>query len=176
MVEKCFSAGHSLYPILRLVVPEIDNARGTYNLKQKGIGALYLDIMNLPPGSTMFERIKNWRDPSRGKGPGSGGSVGEFTEIVEEMLETRVDDSPTKMTVGEVNATLDELVQAPDYAERKRIFSKIIKSFNATEQKWLLRIIIRDMKMGIRHQALLKSLHPTTKDVASICLLGKDTV
>ena len=55
---------------------------------------------------------------------------------------------------------LDQLAACPDTPARMKLFrEKVFTSFSAIEQKWLVRIILRDMKLGLRHESVLKWVH-----------------
>jgi DNA ligase 4 len=75
------------------------------------------------------------------------------------VLKSRVNDQWSNKTIGETNDLLDRLVQASDADERDAIFrSHIFNNYSALEQKWLMRVIIGDMKLGVKHDGFLKYL------------------
>jgi DNA ligase-4 len=53
--------------------------------------------------------------------------------------------------LSEVNGYLDDLVKSFDNTAKKVIISKLLKQTSYSEQKWLIRIILKDMKLGIGH-------------------------
>jgi DNA ligase-4 len=42
----------------------------------------------------------------------------------------------------------------------KVVITKMVKEFTASENKWLNRIILKDLKIGFKHERLLKAFHP----------------
>jgi hypothetical protein len=112
--------------------------------------------------------------------------VGEFTEILEDILSTRLEKKETKYTVGMVNDLLNRITRS-DGLERQKVFAEIFKEFSAREQKWIARIIIGDvmaawrkdpqlhgnnifqMKMGVKHESFLKYLHENANEYFSHC-------
>ena len=142
----------SVYPILRLVVPSIDQARGTYGLKQKSIGSMYIKLLLLQKTHPDASRIANWKDPTRQGSSGRVGSavVGEFADVLMEVLGSRVSSSPSSLTIGDVNGLLDRLARAPGNDAQAKVFEEEIFRLSALEQKWLVRIILKDMKIGAR--------------------------
>jgi DNA ligase-4 len=194
--------GHSPYPIVRLIVPEVDTGRPVYNCKQKSIASFYIKMLQFAKSAPDAERLKNWRDPSRGgmnsansrqaagaksaygarlgkMGRATAGvassnplaSSGEFADVLYDVLRLRVrsDNDPSDQTVGDVNELLNRLANASNDQERLRVFEVFKKSFCATEQKWLVRIIIRDLKIGVRHEGLLKEFHPKALECYCAC-------
>lgn len=72
---------------------------------------------------------------------------GDLPSVIEEVLSQRIqiDEEAAPPTVGDVNALLDVLAASKDKAG---IFqSKILNRFTASEQKWLVRIILGEMKV-----------------------------
>lgn len=73
--------------------------------------------------------------------------------------------SATKhIPIGDVNRLLDDLADAPD---KKVIIQRVISSFTAREQKWLMRIIFNDLKVSVCHPILAsceKKSSSCTKD------------
>jgi DNA ligase-4 len=55
---------------------------------------------------------------------------------------------------------LDDLCKATDNQAKKIILSKVFNSSTLLEHKWLLRIILKDLKIGIGHETILKNYHP----------------
>ena len=57
-----------------------------------------------------------------------------------------------------MNELLDKVQSNPGKTERVKIFMQINQDFSAKEQMWLARMILGDMKMGVKHESLLKHL------------------
>jgi hypothetical protein len=76
--------------------------------------------------------------------------VGEFTDILLDVLSKRVSPQWSHLSLGDVNSLLDRLVASPDNEARKAIFRKEVFVLHPHEQRWIVRIIIRDMKLGIK--------------------------
>jgi hypothetical protein len=49
--------------------------------------------------------------------------------------------------------------------EKKKIYMTVLTTFSAREQFWLARVILKDMKMGVRHESMLKLYHPKATDI-----------
>lgn len=56
---------HSLYPIIRLLLPQLDKERQTYGLKEKKIGVFYIKALTLSPNGEDAKRILNWKKPQK---------------------------------------------------------------------------------------------------------------
>lgn len=69
------------------------------------------------------------------------------------------------MTINEVNDFLDELYLAPETSEKSKCLTKLIKNSSLLEQKWITQIMLKDMKIGVGHEVVLKLFHPKSLDV-----------
>jgi hypothetical protein len=150
--------GQSIFPLLRLVLPLNDTYRGKYNLKQASIAKTYVTALHLDKHTSQdAQRLLFWKDPSKVHGVDSSKIIsGDFGTILEDVLKSRVQSESCKATIGEVNAILDELTVASGEKEKTAIIrDKILKNFNANEQKWIVRIIFQDLKIGLKHENVL---------------------
>jgi DNA ligase-4 len=86
------------------------------------------------------------------------------------------------ITVDQVNSFLDELSQAARSTEGKQsaaqlqsvVFVKLIDRINANGHKWLCKIILKDLKLGLSEKTVFKSLHPEAEELFNRCCdLGK---
>ncbi len=66
----------------------------------------------------------------------------------------------SEMTIAQVNEYLDRLATAVDKPARKQVLKQLLHATTALMQKWLVRIILKDMKMGSGEKLFLKFLHP----------------
>jgi DNA ligase-4 len=53
--------------------------------------------------------------------------------------------------------------------EMKRSLQKLLRSTSALEQKWLIRIIMRDLKIGLSETSVLGVYHPDAVDLFTVC-------
>ncbi len=64
------------------------------------------------------------------------------------------------MTVARLNELLNQIVQANQINEQIEVFIKFFEVSNAEEVKWITRIILKDLKLGIKIESVLNSFHP----------------
>ena len=60
---------------------------------------------------------------------------------------------------------LDDLAKAFDTAQKKSVVTKLLNSTSLNEQKWIVRIILKDLKIGISHEAILRRYHSDAVDL-----------
>uniref|UniRef100_M4B6V2 DNA ligase n=1 Tax=Hyaloperonospora arabidopsidis (strain Emoy2) TaxID=559515 RepID=M4B6V2_HYAAE len=162
-----------LHPLIRLILPQLDRER-TYLLKEKKIAKLYIQVLGLAPISKDAQKLEHFNDPKIADSK----SVGDFAAVLYEVVLYRSGASKLKPkhTIQDVNELLDTLVQADSNAARKNVFMKLATEYAAEEQKWIIRIVLKDLKIGLRHERVLKFIHPDamemynhTNDLHKVC-------
>ncbi len=178
-----FIEPESLYPVLRLLLPDMDNSRNTY-VKEKFIATMYTDALGLVKGQDAYEKLFNFTNPQNNR-------LADLSVAVEEVLKERIICDPSKATVGKINDMLDKLCQlrksqtksnhdwrqssstgvandaAPKKPKRKVnelranwMRSMFREGLSPLEHKWLVRIMLKKMEMGIGWRTILKWYHP----------------
>ena len=151
--------GHSLYPILRLVLPTADEQeRGTYNLRQMKIADAYIKALPLGDRSEEAGALKSKPVSQYDTGATLSLNKGNFGSTLEQILSKRVSIRKSDWTVGMVNTFLDTLVKSDDKISliRDEVFTKL----SPTEQKWIIRIILKDIGtyLGFKESYIFSNL------------------
>ena len=60
------SSGGNLYPVARLLLPQLDRDRGVYGIKETMLAKLFVDMLKLGRNSPDALRLKNYRAPTSG--------------------------------------------------------------------------------------------------------------
>lgn len=113
LLSKFFSAykAENYFPLIRLLLPQLDKDRQTYGLKETMLGKYYVEILNIAPTSEDATRLLNWRKPARtAQGNMEGG---DFGTAVYQSLQNRCIEKGTA-TIGEINDFLDKLNAVTD--------------------------------------------------------------
>lgn len=166
--------GGDIYPLLRLILPQLDRER-TYSVKERKIAKIYIDVLGMASGSNDAQKLEHFNDPTIVQSK----SVGDFAAVLYDVLAYRslAGTKKHQHTVGVVNELLDQLVNAEDNSARKRVFMRLATEFPANEQKWIVRILLKDLKIGLRHERVLSFIHPDaiemhnhTNDLRKVCV------
>jgi DNA ligase 4 len=72
------------------------------------------------------------------------------------------------MSIGEVNSTLDQLSQTGSEDQQTSIFKRFYRRMNPEELTWLIRIILRQMKIGATEKTILDIWHPDAETLFNI--------
>ena len=152
----------SIFPMIRLLLPLNDPDRPRYNLKQTNVANTYIRALNLNKMSGDAQSLLHWKDPSKVTGPKTSEIIsGDFGTILERVLRNRSQSHSSDVTIGEVNLILNDLALAVGQdAKAAVIRDRIRPSFSASEQKWLMRIVFQDLKIGLGYEAVLSALSP----------------
>jgi DNA ligase-4 len=150
--------GQSVFPLVRLLLPPYDTARGGYGLKQATVAKTYVGALQLNHDSEAAQRLIHWKKQSK---------RGDFCSILEEVLLPRAGRTqPSAASLGHINALLDSLTEA--YGETGKvafISEHVLNKFNPREQKWLMRIIFQDLKLGLKLESVLGALSPWASQI-----------
>ena len=150
----------SVFPLLRLILPLNDSTRKKYGLKQAAVASTYIDALHLNPASADAQRLKFWKNPSKLSTDLAKKTSGELGEVLQDVLRTRVSVEHSTATLREVNDILDELAATTGDKQTAIIRKKILNLFSPLEQKWLMRIVFQDMKIGLKYENVLSKLNP----------------
>ncbi|KAJ8102650.1 ATP dependent DNA ligase domain-containing protein [Lipomyces tetrasporus] len=155
--------GNDIYPCFRLVLPYKDKERQMYGLKEKAIARLLIKILGISPDSEDATSLINYKLPGQYKG------AGDFAERCFEVMRQReIRSEYGSMTIDEVNELLDDLSKHSKSDDQLPILSKFYQSLNADEMKWLIRVILRQMHIGVSERTLFSAWHPNANELFNI--------
>ncbi|KOS20956.1 DNA ligase 4 [Escovopsis weberi] len=149
--------GSDFYPALRLVLPDKDRDRGVYGLKESSIGKLLVKLMKFDKNSEDGYNLVHWKLPGSTMTHHAGDFAGRCFEVLSKRpMRIAAGD----MTIAEVNEQLDDLAASSGETENLRIFETFYSRMNAEELMWLIRIILKQMKIGATERTFLYLWHP----------------
>ena len=157
--------GDDIYPAFRLIIPEKDRERPMYGLKETTIAKLLIRVMKINKASEDGHNLLNWKHPGQTAASRMAGDfAGRCYEVISKRpMLTDVGD----MTITEVNDLLDRLATA-DHEGQAKIFAEFYKRMNADELMWLIRIILRQMKIGATEKTIFNIWHPEADGLFNI--------
>lgn len=150
--------GSDIYPAFRLIIPEKDRERAMYGLKEKTIAKLLIKIMRLNKDAEDAYNLLNWKQPGQNS---VSRMAGDFAGRCYEVISKRpILTEVGNMTIGEVNDFLDQLSAAQKEDSQESIFAEFYQRMNAEEMMWLIRITLRQMKVGATEKTFFNIWHP----------------
>ncbi|KAL1887704.1 DNA ligase (ATP) [Sporothrix stenoceras] len=150
--------GNDFYPALRLILPDKDRDRSVYGLKENTIGKLLVKLMKIDKNSEDGFNLIHWKLPGHNVASRMAGDfAGRCYEVLAKRpLRTEVGD----LRIGQVNALLDKLAETGGESEQLAIFETFYEHMNPEELTWLIRIILKQMKVGASERTMLNLWHP----------------
>ncbi|CAM9475934.1 unnamed protein product [Pylaiella littoralis] len=158
----------SAFPLMRLILPELDNLRDKYGMRTTKMASLFAELIFSDKKSKGYWRLKSYTDPERNPSPGNKRwqITGDFALTLEFVLTQSsgiVVVDKTKWTVGDVNAALSKLANAADDAKRKQVLKEIRSNCSPMNHKWIARIILKSLKINLK-KSVLNKIHPDALD------------
>ncbi|KAM3436896.1 hypothetical protein NHJ13734_004860 [Beauveria thailandica] len=158
--------GPDFYPALRLILPDKDRDRGVYGLKENAIGKLLVKLIKIDKNSEDGYNLLHWKLPGQTT---ASRLAGDFAGRCYEAISKRpMRTEPGTMTIAEVNEQLDKLAASAGESENLRVFETFYNRMNAEEMLWLIRIVLRQMKVGATEKTLLYLWHPDGETLFSV--------
>lgn len=147
--------GNDFFPALRLILPNSDRERGIYGLKETAIARLLIKLMRIDRHSDDAQSILKWKQPNQSS------TAGDFVDRCYLVLSKRPRRiEPGDMRIADVNEMLDKLSAVSGEKEQMPIFEVFYQRMNAEELKWLIRIILKQMRIGATEKTILELWHP----------------
>ncbi|KAI1393174.1 ATP-dependent DNA ligase [Hypoxylon trugodes] len=158
--------GNDFYPAMRLILPSSDRDRGMYGLKESNIGRLLVKLMRIDRNSEDGYSILHWKEPVRS---GTARAAGDFAGRCFDVLSKRpMRIDPGDMRIADVNELLDKLAASSGESEQLPIFETFYQRMNAEELRWLIRIILKQMRVGATERTFMELWHPDAQDLYSV--------
>ncbi|KAK4265577.1 hypothetical protein QN277_026608 [Acacia crassicarpa] len=149
---------------IRLILPNLDRERGSYGLKESVLATSLIDALGMSRESEDALRLINWRKG----GAKTGANAGNFALVAAEVLQRRQGLASGRLTIRELNEFLDKLASSENRTEKTSVLSTLIQKTNAQEMKWIIMIILKDLKLGISEKSIFHELHPDAEDLFNV--------
>ena len=158
--------GDDIYPAFRIILPDKDRERAMYGLKEKTIAKLLVKVLNINKDSEDGYSLLNWKQPGqKGASSMAGDFAGRCYEILtKRALRTQAGD----MSIDEVNELLDKLSAAHKEEQQAGIFQDFYLNMNSEERMWLIRMILRQMKIGATEKTFFHVWHPDADSLYNV--------
>ncbi|OBZ73866.1 DNA ligase 4 [Grifola frondosa] len=157
--------GYDLYPVLRLILPYKDRERTVYGLKEKNIAKDYIKIIPLSRNDPDAIRLLNWKRPTEREK-----ASGDFPSVLYEVISKRSSVVEGSLTIHELNDILDELAKSSGKSHiQSQILRRVYNRSTPEEQRWIIRIILKDMIIAVKETTVFSVFHPDAHDLFNTC-------
>ena len=95
---------------------------------------------------------------------------GDFASVAFFVLRTRCPDKGT-LSIADVNECLDNIALANSQRKRDDVrnnLRKLLRNTCAMEQKWLIRMIMKELKVGLNENSIFGVFHPDASDLFNV--------
>ncbi|KAF8535080.1 ATP dependent DNA ligase domain-containing protein [Trichophaea hybrida] len=157
--------GPDIFPAFRLILCEKDRDRNVYHLKEQKIGKLLVKVMKINKDSDDGYALIHWKQP------GSWAkSAGDFALRCYDVIKKRpMRTIPGDLTITQVNDMLDRLSQTQGEDKQLPIMTEFYNNMCAEELLWLIRIILKQMKVGATEKTFFDAWHPDADALFNVC-------
>jgi len=158
--------GNDFYPAMRLMLPDKDRQRTVYGLKESNIGKLLVKMLKIDRNSEDGFNLLHWKLPGQ---TAAARMAGDFAGRCYEVISKR----PMRMEVGDltiadVNELLDRLVASSSESENLAVFQIFYRKMNPEEMLWIIRIVLKQMKIGTSENTLFHIWHPDAEGLFNV--------
>ena len=186
--------GASFYPVMRLLLPKLDLDRPAYGIKENTLARHYIDILGLGKDSPDAQKLLNFRYylqthsivtinrilsfpsllgfffRSPGALKGSTDSSGDFAAVAYHVLQHRLPEKGN-LTVREINSTLDSIAIGNATKSKDAVktgLAKLMRSLGPIESKWVMRIILKEIRIGMSENSIFAAFHPDADQLFNV--------
>ena len=135
-----------------------------YGLKEKTIGKLLVRMIGINKNSEDAKSLMNWKSPVYASASAGDFAARCFDVLNKRPIRTKVGD----MRIAEVNVMLDQLSFATKEEEQFPLFEQFYRRKNAEEFMWLIRIVLRQMKVGATEKTFFELWHPDADNLFNV--------
>ena len=151
-------------------MPTKDRERASYGIQSTSFAKMFAKIMGLDVKSSEYKKLVNFKNPDA-----VGSEAGNLSTIIHSILESRSkNETEEKPTIYDLQRVLDQLAknkhdkdkEDPVTQEKQiKILQGFVRKLSPVEGKWLTRIILKHMDLGLTEASILKLVHPKAKDL-----------
>ncbi|XP_066582786.1 DNA ligase 4-like isoform X2 [Prorops nasuta] len=154
--KRASDADLSLYPLMRLILPSFERERSSLKLKEKSLANIYIRVFYLDKKKKDAQQLLKYKVSNS-----EDMAATDFAGRVYHISRNRLLNDESSFTIERINKFLDDVSQGNMKDRRKdELFKELVEELSALELKWLTRIILKDLKLGIKKKKILEVYHP----------------
>ncbi|KAH8289775.1 hypothetical protein KR054_010784 [Drosophila jambulina] len=156
--DQVESGASSFYSVLRLLLPSADTGRDNYGLQITALGRLYIRVLQLAKDSSDAIMLQHR----------SGNMYRDYGDVVYAVLKPRCFNPPSNLRLKQINEMLDTIANE-DTTVKEQELIRFTQEASPEEQKWLIRLLLKSLGLGIGEQKIFGVLHPKAQDMYQRC-------
>ncbi|XP_034236101.1 DNA ligase 4-like isoform X2 [Thrips palmi] len=169
LISACRESNNTLVPsffsLVRLLVPELDFERRNYGVKETKLANIYIRILCLSKNSQEANKLLKFRSAT------AGNSAGDFADVAFWILK-RICGAGGELTVDDVNGHLDKIASFNASGKPKCVDAELtdtLHRMSPEEQKWFIRLLLKDLRLGVGQKAILNTIHLDASELFNTC-------
>uniref|UniRef100_A0A182MD64 DNA ligase 4 n=1 Tax=Anopheles culicifacies TaxID=139723 RepID=A0A182MD64_9DIPT len=135
----------SIYPWLRLIVPGMDRERKAYGLRERTLAEAYIRALGLDRRNAEVQRLL--------------GAGKDLADRLGPLLHGRC-PAVGDLSIGDVNSRLDAIGEGGRVVAARDELVTLIERGNPLDQRWLVRIVLKNLRLGVSNRRILQLYHP----------------
>ncbi|KAL1413255.1 DNA ligase (ATP) [Vanrija albida] len=152
---------------VQLILRRRDRERPVYNLKEALMARCYIEVLGLDKHSEAAQRLIKWKQPVEGQREGFSG---DFARVCYQEIAARSVVEEGTLSVDDVNSILDDLAKGRmKQHEYVPILRRINEQCTAVQQEWIIRIILKDLRISFKEKGVLGAFHPDAMALFNVC-------
>ncbi|KAI9344740.1 ATP dependent DNA ligase domain-containing protein [Pilaira anomala] len=159
--------GPNCYEVARLLMPFYGHRM--YNLKETTLANVIIKALAITPNSPDGEYLRHFKRPQKHR------PSGIFHLAVYDVISTRSLVRSSTQTIRDTNKLLDALSTKEEVdpdgkdetvnSKQVKLFKKMIDLYTPHQIQWIIRIILKDLRIGMSEISILGVLHPNAKEL-----------
>ncbi|XP_072379503.1 DNA ligase 4 [Diabrotica undecimpunctata] len=162
----------NFFQIFRLMLPSLDRERDSYHMKEAKVARIMVKMLDLPSGNDKNVLTKSYL---------MAGQATDFGDVVYSVIRKYLSNCKTYLTIQELNEGLDKLTTRKNEQEAENILMNLFKMCSPEHIRWIIRIILKDLKLGVGPNTILNCYHKdgaafyaSNSSLRKVCEILKD--
>jgi hypothetical protein len=140
-----------------------DLERQNYNMKETTLASCLVVALGIAPKSVDGHLLSDWKRATNS-------IVGDFSIIASQVMEKRHHRPCMDLSIPALNSLLDCLTISTTREAKGSVLRELISKTTAGEMKWVLHIILKDLRIGLGENSILDEIHPDARDMMASCV------
>lgn len=166
--------GGNIYPAVRLIFPNRDNRK--YHIKDVALTRLVTKLLQLLPGLSDHQIIKNWKKTYQQKATLAKSSehrqLGDLPLIIARIMLRRRDQNnivKSTVTVQEINDVLDNLKDKTQAKDQTELLAPFLERLTIPEVRFFFQIVLKESMLSFFERSFFLAWHPDAYDLYKVC-------
>ncbi|XP_029633322.1 DNA ligase 4 isoform X1 [Octopus sinensis] len=152
----------SFYPVMRLLLPHLENERVAYGIKEHTFAKLLIKVLCLGKNSPDASKLLNFNTKREANN--------DFASVAYYVLKNRCPKNGN-LSISDVNKCLDDIAVSNTSKKHDVVHETmlhLLRNMTAIEQKWLIRMVMKELKVGLSQNSIFGVYHPDAEEMFNV--------